>query len=99
LAIATLATATERRQHYRANMQYVFGVTAGLYYATWGDFFHLAIFEPGDDLTDFDGALARTHERYFQAIRGARARRIVDLACGGGALSAWMAERTAGSVL
>lgn len=80
-------------------MQYVFGVTAGLYYATWGDFFHLAIFEPGDDPTDFDSALARTHERYFHAIHGVRARRIVDLACGGGAFSEWMAERTDGHVL
>lgn len=97
--VTALETTRERREHYRANMQYMFGVTAALYYATWGDFFHLAIFEPGDDPHDFDAAMARTHARYFDAIHGTRARHIVDLACGGGAMSEWMAERTQGDVL
>lgn len=80
-------------------MPYVFAVTAELYYATWGDFFHLAVFEPDDDPMDFEGALARTHERYFEAVDGPRARHIIELGCGGGAFAAWMAARTRGHVL
>lgn len=95
----TLQTPEARREHYRTNVPYVFGVTAELYYATWGDFFHLAVFEPDDDPADFDRALARTHERYFEAVDGARARHIIELGCGGGAFAAWMAARTRGQVL
>ena len=60
---------------------------------------HLAVFENGVDHADFDAAFARTHERYFKAIEGSNAGRILELACGGGAFSAWMAERTQGEVV
>jgi sterol 24-C-methyltransferase len=76
-----------------------FDALADLYYTYWGEFFHLAIFEEGDDPADVSGAYQRTHERYFTAIGGFRAARVLDLACGGGALSVWMAERTAGEVV
>lgn len=77
----------------------MFGATAELYYTFWGEFFHFAIFEDGDDTQDFDGALERTHERYFKAIEGASAGRILELSSGGGAFSAWMARRTRGEVV
>jgi len=77
----------------------VFAATADLYYEHWGEFFHLAIFDEGDDPTDFGGAFQRTHEWYFEAIRGPDAKRILELASGGGAFSAWMAERTRGEVV
>lgn len=94
-----LTTARERRDNYLENMRRLFGVTAELYYAHWGEFFHLAIFEAGEEIADFEAALARTHERYFDAIRGAEAGRILELASGGGAFAEWMAERTSAEVL
>ena len=94
-----LGSAQERRAHYRENMRCLFGVTADLYYAHWGEFFHLAVFEDGEELADFEPALERTHQQYFAAIDGARAGRILDLATGGGAFAAWMAEHTPGEVV
>src|SRR6266540_4278937 len=44
-------------------------------------------------------AYEHTHERYLEAIGGPGARRILDVACGGGALSAWLADRTTGEVV
>lgn len=61
----------------------MFAATADLYYRYWGEFFHLAIFDEGGDLTDFAGAFERTHEGYFSAIRGAEAGRIIELAQAG----------------
>src|SRR4051794_10774899 len=83
----------------RDNIKAGFDLLAGLYRQTWGEHFHLAVYGDGDDASDFDAALARTHERYFESIGGASATRILDLACGGGALAEWMARRTDGSVV
>ena len=94
-----LSTARERRENYRENVRSMFGATADLYYEHWGEFFHLAIFEDGDDPEQFDAALERTHQRYFQAIGGASAGQILELAAGGGAFSEWMADRTSGEVV
>jgi cyclopropane fatty-acyl-phospholipid synthase-like methyltransferase len=80
-------------------MRCLFGVTAELYYKNWGEFFHLAIFEEGDDRTNFDAAFERTHQRYFDAIGGAQAGRILELATGGGAFAEWMAGRTPAEVV
>jgi sterol 24-C-methyltransferase len=88
-----------RRLRYRENVTVGFDLLGGLYREYWGEHFHLAVYEDGDDASDFGAALARTHERYFQSIRGADAAMILDLACGGGALAEWMAERTTGTVL
>jgi SAM-dependent methyltransferase len=94
-----MATARERREHYRENMLVGFNALAELYYAYWGEFFHLAVFESGSDPTDLAAAYEKTHERYLEAIGGITARRILDVACGGGAFSAWLADRTAGEVV
>jgi ubiquinone/menaquinone biosynthesis C-methylase UbiE len=94
-----LETPQKRRERYRDNVRYVFGATADLYYAYWGDFFHLALFDGAGESMDFAEALERTHERYFAAIRGAEASRILDLATGGGAFAAWMAARARGEVV
>jgi len=59
----------------------------------------LAIFNDGDDPRDFDAALERTHQRYFNAIQGASAKRILELGSGGGAFSEWMAQRAPGQVV
>jgi len=44
-------------------------------------------------------AYQQTHQRYLEAIRGTAARRILDVACGGGALSAWLADHTTAEVV
>lgn len=74
-------------------------MTADLYYAHWGEFFHLAIFDNNDEATDFERAYEKTHQRYFQSIKASDAGRIIELASGGGAFSAWMAARTRGEVV
>lgn len=94
-----LRTTASRRRHYRDNVRHVFRATADVYYRYWGQFFHLAVFEEGDDPRDLDAAFTRTHERYFRAISGSTAGRILELACGGGAFSQWLAERTSGDVV
>jgi hypothetical protein len=95
----TVATARARRQHYRHNMLTGFDALAELYYAYWGEYFHLAVFDAGDDPTDLSAAYQRTHQRYLAAIGGAATRRILDVACGGGALSAWLADHTTAEVV
>jgi 2-polyprenyl-3-methyl-5-hydroxy-6-metoxy-1,4-benzoquinol methylase len=99
VAILKVATARERRQHYRQNMLIGFDALAQLYYAYWGEFFHLAVFEAGDDPADVAAAYQQTHQRYLEAIGGSAAQRILDVACGGGALSAWLADRTTADVV
>lgn len=94
-----LETAKERRKHYRENIPFSFGVTAELYYAHGGEFFHLAVFDDSGEAIDFEQAYESTHRRYFNAIEGTNARRILELASGGGAFCAWMAERTQGEVV
>jgi SAM-dependent methyltransferase len=97
--IPAVATARARREHYRENMRAGFNALVEFYYAYWGEYFHLAVFEPGDDPADVVAAYEHTHERYLEAIGGPGARRILDVACGGGALSAWLADRTTGEVV
>jgi 2-polyprenyl-3-methyl-5-hydroxy-6-metoxy-1,4-benzoquinol methylase len=87
------------RQSHRENMLLGFDALADLHREYWGEYFHLAIFEPGDDPTDLTAAYQRTHERYLKAIGGEAARRILDIACGGGALSAWLADHTKAEVV
>jgi hypothetical protein len=71
-AAPKVATARERRAHYRENMLTGFNALAELYYAYWGEFFHLAVFEPGGDPADVAAAYEQTHERYLEAIGGLR---------------------------
>ena len=99
VGVPKLATQRERREHYRENMLVGFNALAELYYTYWGEFFHLAVFEPGADEADLTAAYEKTHERYFGAIGGGTAQRILDVACGGGAFSAWLADRTTGEVV
>jgi len=94
-----VASTQERRQHYRENLLLGFDALGELYYTYWGEFFHLALFEPGEDPAELTAAYQRTHERYLEAIGGATARRILDVACGGGALSAWLADHTSAEVV
>lgn len=94
-----METPRKRRTNYRENVETGFDTLGDLYYDYWGDYFHLAVFGPGDDPSDFAGAFERTHEQYFHAIGGSAAGHILDLACGGGALSLWIADRSNAQVL
>lgn len=94
-----MATATKQPERSSEEIRAGFDALVEVYYVYWGEFFHLAVFEEDDDLADVAAAYERTHERYFAAIGGATAARVLELACGGGALSAWMADRTAGEVV
>jgi 2-polyprenyl-3-methyl-5-hydroxy-6-metoxy-1,4-benzoquinol methylase len=87
------------RRGYREVMQAGFDALSDLYYEYWGEFFHLALFEPGSDPADLAAAYERTHERYLGLIGGGRAARILEIACGGGAFAAWMADHTDAEVL
>lgn len=79
--------ATASSENNREDIRLVFDATSDLYYEYWGEFFHSAVFEDGDDPQDFRAALRRTHERYFDAIGGANSKRILDLSTGGGAFA------------
>lgn len=87
------------RPGYRELMQAGFDALSDLYYEYWGKFFHLALFEPGSDPTDLAAAYERTHERYLGLIGGHRTSRILELACGGGAFAAWLADHADAEVL
>lgn len=94
-----LGSVRERREWYADNMQRGFDALADLYYAYWGESFHLALYEPGDDPADFEGALEKTHELYFNALNASSAGRVLDLCCGGGAFTSWVAARTPATVV
>jgi SAM-dependent methyltransferase len=87
------------REHHAENMERMFAAVGALYAERWGEFFHFALFEAGDDPTDRDAAFARTHRRYAEALRIGEAATVLELACGRGAFAAFLAARTAGEVL
>lgn len=97
--ILKVAAERERHQHDREKRLLGFDALGSLYYEYWGEFLHLALFEPGDDPADLTAAYQRTHERYLEALGGTAVRRVLDVACGGGALSAWLADRTNAEVV
>ena len=85
---------------HQDDVTFIFDATAAIYYEFWGEFFHLAVFdEPLASPPEFDEAFERTHQWYFDVIRGKSAQRILEVATGGGALAEWMARRTDADVL
>lgn len=93
-----LNTKIERKRHYSENMRILFGATVDLYYDEWGDFLHLALFDENSD-GDYTSAFEATHNLYWKAICGSSCNRILELATGGGALSAWMARRNPAEIV
>jgi len=75
----------------------MFAAVSDLYAEHWGDFFHFAVFE--DETEDRDAAFERTHRRYAEALRVDGAAKVLELACGRGAFSEFLAANTAGDVL
>jgi SAM-dependent methyltransferase len=85
------------RDNYAACMERMFAAVGDLYAEHWNDFFHFALFA-GDD-ESWEDAFRRTHARYLDALRVARAERVIDLACGRGGFAHLLAQNTEGQVL
>jgi len=85
------------RDHHATSMERMFAAVSDLYAEHWGDFFHFAIFE--DETEDRDAAFARTHRRYAEALRVGSAAKVLELACGRGGFSDFLAANTDGEVL
>ena len=85
------------RDHYAENMERMFAAVSDLYAEYWHDFFHFAIFE--DDAEGWDAAFERTHRRYADALRLEQAADVLELACGRGGFTDFMAANTSGDVL
>lgn len=98
-----LASPAERRAHYAENVPAIVNATAALDRHYWGEYAHFAVFEAGETDADFAAALTRTHHWYLAAIapalRDRRPARLLDIGCGGGAFTAWLAEHTHAQVL
>lgn len=84
------------RDHHVQNMERMFTAVGDLYAEHWSDFFHFAIFE-GDE--PWDVAIERTHRRYGEALRVGLAAKVLELACGRGGFTAFLAANTPGQVL
>jgi SAM-dependent methyltransferase len=87
------------RQHHAENIERMFAAVGDLYAELWGEFFHFAIFEGDDGPEDRAAAFERTHRRYAQALRVSAAGKVLDLSCGRGAFTEYLATRTEGDVL
>ncbi|MBP2312564.1 SAM-dependent methyltransferase [Azospirillum soli] len=85
------------RDHHAENMERMFAAVGDLYAEQWGDFFHFAIYE--DPAEDRDAAFAHTHRRYADALRVAEAAKVLELACGRGGFTDFLAANTQGDVL
>jgi SAM-dependent methyltransferase len=82
---------------YIDNMERTFAAVGDLYAKYWGEFFHFALFEKGDE--EWEEAFHRTHQQYIEALRIEKAAKVLDLACGRGGFTDLLARSTEGSVL
>ncbi len=85
------------REHYDTNMQEMFATVSDFYARYWGDFFHFALFENGRET--WEQAFERTHRQYIEDINLAAARSVIELACGRGGFSDFMARHSQAEVL
>src|SRR3712207_1769287 len=79
------------------NMERMFAAVSDLYAEYWSDFFHFAIFNDASE--DRDSAFERTHWSYAEALRIRSAAEVLDLACGRGGFTDFLAANTQGEVL
>ncbi len=83
--------------HYVTTMQEMFAAVGDMYARHWGEFFHFALFENGEQ--SWEEAIQKTHQRYMEDIRLASAQKVIELACGRGGFSNILAQNTQGDVL
>ena len=82
---------------YATTMQEMFAAVTDLYARHWGDFFHFALFDNGEQ--SWEEAIQKTHRRYLDDIRLDGAQKVIELACGRGGFSNLMAQNTQADVL
>ncbi len=85
------------RDNYADNMERMFAAVSDLYAEYWNDFFHFAIFD--SDTEDWDAAFERTHRGYADALRITQADNVLELACGRGGFTDFLAANTEANVL
>ncbi len=85
------------KEHYDTSMQEMFAAVSDFYAQYWGDFFHFALFE--NEQESWEEAFRRTHDGYIEDINLAGARKVIELACGRGGFSDFLARHTQGQVL
>jgi cyclopropane fatty-acyl-phospholipid synthase-like methyltransferase len=85
------------RDNHVENMERMFAAVSDLYAEYWSDFFHFAIFNDASE--DRDTAFKRTHWNYAEALRVGSAAKVLDLACGRGGFTDFLAANTQGEVL
>jgi cyclopropane fatty-acyl-phospholipid synthase-like methyltransferase len=85
------------RDHHVENMERMFAAVSDLYAEHWNDFFHFAIFESDEE--PWEAAFERTHRRYLEALRLSDGARAVELACGRGGFSEYLAANSGADVL
>ncbi len=89
------------RDNHRENMERMFAAVSDLYAEHWHDFFHFALFEPGETPgsdSDWDSAFERTHRLFAEALDARPGREILELACGRGGFAHWLATETGANV-
>lgn len=85
------------REKYDESMERMFAAVSNLYAEYWDDNFHFALYE--DENESRDSAFLRTHEKYRDELRVRQAGKVLDLACGRGGFTRFLAENTGGDVL
>lgn len=85
------------KEQYDTSMQEMFAAVSDFYAQYWGDFFHFAVFDSEDQ--SWEEAFARTHEAYIRDILLSSTHNVIELACGRGGFSDYMASHTEGDVL
>ena len=85
------------KEKYDENMENMFAAVSDLYAEYWNDFFHFAIFD--DENQSWEAAFKSTSQKYLDALKAKQARKIIELACGRGGFSNFLAENTEADVL
>lgn len=87
----------QRVKNYKDMVSSYYAVVTEPYRQFWGDFFHPAIFENQND--DIKTALLRTHKRFIQDSKLNRGDIAIDLGCGIGSLSCFIATNVGCNVI
>lgn len=91
------STQRERIKNYKGMVSFYYDVITEPYRQFWGDFFHPAIFENAN--YDIKTALFKTHKRFIQDSKLTPNDISIDLGCGIGSLSCFIAANVGCKVL
>ena len=86
----------KRIKNYKEMVSTYYAVITGPYRHFWGEYFHPAIFENEND--DFKTALLKTHKRFLRDAKLSKYKRAIDLGCGIGSLSIFIAKESEADV-